>query len=276
MKHLRDRLGEPLLLNAISLFVYLFGSYRAKIDFDLVHQRPHAFGLLNAANRAVELGIDHIIALEFGVASGRGLINMGRIAEKITEMTGVRIEVVGFDTGEGLPGPRDYRDHPELYQTGDYPPLDKQQIISLLPGNTRIIYGDIADTIASFTKSIDSVIGFVKIDVDLYWSSVACFTVFDGSDPSMYLPVTPIYLDDVNLETQNPWCGEFLAVDEFNESHPMRKIAPFHTLRHQRVFKRPSWIDQMFMLHVLDHPRRTLATAVEREIAVVKSPHFTS
>ena len=38
-RHLRDRLAEPLHLNLISLFVQAFGSFRAKVAFDLVERR---------------------------------------------------------------------------------------------------------------------------------------------------------------------------------------------------------------------------------------------
>ena len=36
-------------------------------------------------------------------AYGNGLMNMARIAKKVTSLTGVVIDVVGFDTGAGLP-----------------------------------------------------------------------------------------------------------------------------------------------------------------------------
>ena len=45
---LKDRLGEPLHLNLLSLVVRLFGSFRAKVAFDLVERRKYAFPLLKA------------------------------------------------------------------------------------------------------------------------------------------------------------------------------------------------------------------------------------
>ena len=47
--------------------------------------------------------------LEFGVAGGAGLLSLERIAELVEGLTGVEIEVHGFDTGTGLPAPKDYR-----------------------------------------------------------------------------------------------------------------------------------------------------------------------
>src|SRR5215217_2025901 len=81
---LRERLSEPLHLNLLSLPVGLFGSFRSKVYWDLVVRQQHAFGLLNAADKARELGIHHLTAVEFGVANGAGLLNICDIAKRIT------------------------------------------------------------------------------------------------------------------------------------------------------------------------------------------------
>lgn len=47
---LRERLTEPIHLNVAALAVALFGSYRRKVDFDLIMRPQHAFGLLRAAD----------------------------------------------------------------------------------------------------------------------------------------------------------------------------------------------------------------------------------
>src|SRR4030081_2905725 len=44
-----ERLTEPIHLNLLSLFVALFGSYRAKVDFDLIVRQQYAFPILFAA-----------------------------------------------------------------------------------------------------------------------------------------------------------------------------------------------------------------------------------
>src|ERR1700722_12106696 len=95
----RERLSEPFHLNALSLFVAAFGSYRSKVYFDLAFRPYTAFCLLNAADRAKQLGLKRISALEFGVASGAGLLNICKNAEAITRATGVEFDVIGFDTG---------------------------------------------------------------------------------------------------------------------------------------------------------------------------------
>jgi hypothetical protein len=53
-------------------------------------------------------------AIEFGVADGDGLPPPGRLAAEVTAHTGFAIYVVGFDTGESLSNPRDYRDRRDV------------------------------------------------------------------------------------------------------------------------------------------------------------------
>jgi hypothetical protein len=119
-----ERLGEPLIYNIAALFVAVFGSVRTKIAYDLVLRQPYAFCVQKAADLALQYGIPRISLLEFGVANGAGLINLCKIAGKVSRETGVQFEIVGFDLGTGMPPPRDYRDHPEKYFTGDFPLLN--------------------------------------------------------------------------------------------------------------------------------------------------------
>jgi hypothetical protein len=254
----RERLSEPLHLNLISLPVLAFGSVRSKIYFDLLMRQHHAFGLLNAADKAKALGFNSVSVLEFGVANGAGLVNICLLAEKITAATGVRFNVFGFDTGTGMPPPRDYRDHPEHYMTGDFPMQDPQQLQSLLPAFAKLVFGDVSTTVPQFLSELDgtSPIGFVSIDVDYYWSTVQSLQVFDGGS-SQYLPTVTLYLDDITFEEHNSWCGELGAINDFNDAHDLRKIEPFNHLRTRRLFKNANWIDNMYTLHVLDHEWRT-------------------
>src|SRR5262245_56042272 len=116
-----ERLTEPLHLNAISFLVLMFGSFRLKIEYDLLVRQYNAFAILKAADKAREANLRGVTIVEFGVASGAGLMNMCFIASKVSSVTGVDVKVLGFDTGKGMPPPRDYRDHPDLYQEGDFP-----------------------------------------------------------------------------------------------------------------------------------------------------------
>src|SRR5690348_9762896 len=105
-----ERLSEPIHLNAISLFVAAFGSYRTKIDFDLIPRQHYAYGVLRAAELAAKSGLKAVTIVEFGVAEGTGLMNLCRISRKVSAITGIEFEIVGFDSGVGMPPPQDYRD----------------------------------------------------------------------------------------------------------------------------------------------------------------------
>lgn len=249
-----ERLTEPIHLNILSIFVALFGSYSQKIEFDLIIRQQNAFGLVKAAQFAKELGIESITAIEFGVAAGAGLLNICEIAKNITKETGVKFKIYGFDTGAGMPPPRDYRDQPEIFKEGHFPMVDRKKLLQALPENAQLIIGNITETVPEFIKTLskESPVGFISVDVDYYWSAKECLTVLLG-EPEKYLPMTVVYLDDIGVPSANPWVGELLAVNEFNAEHLHRKIHPYTFLRSQRIFKQTRWIEQIFIMHTLDH-----------------------
>jgi hypothetical protein len=252
-----ERLTEPFHLNLASAFVGMFGSYRSKVAFDLIVRPQYAFPILRAADEAREHGISKLTIIEFGVASGTGLLNMCRIAERTSKATGVEFRVVGFDTGAGMPAPADYRDHPEQWQEGDYP-MDVARLRQALPSFAELIIGDVANTLPQFleTVSAEQPIGFVAVDVDYYSSAKATLRIFRAA-PKKYLPAVLVYLDDIHEIYSNPWAGELLAVSEFNTESQLRKIAPFMLLRSERVFKNPRWIDHIYIAHIHDHAARS-------------------
>ena len=196
---------------------------------------------------------------EFGVASGAGILNMCQIAERTRRATGIDFHVFGFDTGKGMPPAIDYRDLPEVFQEGDFP-MDFDKLLRSLPDFARLVIGDIEETIPSFLTSLtsDAPVGFVAIDTDYYSSTKKALRVLNG-EASIYLPVLPIYLDDIAVDGSNPWTGELLAVNEFNRESKLRKIAPFSLLRSKRIFKNTQWIDRMYAAHIHDHPLRSPA-----------------
>jgi hypothetical protein len=211
---------------------------------------------MDAANRAAVLGIKSISAIEFGVATGAGLLNICENASAVTRATGVEIQIYGFDTGAGLPPPRGYRDHPELYRAGDYV-MNFAALEAKLPSNAKLIIGDIANTVPGFlSNGLSAPLGYVSLDVDYYWSSVEALRIFDGS-PDLYLPIVNLYLDDSQGDYHNPSCGELLACREFSDAHEFRKIHPYTGLREKRLFKNATWISKIYAVHVLDHRTRS-------------------
>jgi len=256
-----ERLTEPIHLNLVSIPVAVFGSYRAKVNFDLVVRQPYAWGLLRAADFANLSGIKSFTAIEFGVGPGTGLMNLAKLAERTTRATGVAIRVFGFDTGTGLPPPTDYRDHPELYEGGDFS-MDRDTLKRALPSNAELLLGLIRETAAEFVSNIapDSPVGFISLDVDYYSSAKDALAMLLDANPRKYLPLTVIYVDDMMEDTHNSACGELLAIEEFNASSIVRKIEHPRFLRTKRIFKNARWIENMHYLHVLDHPLRQPAS----------------
>jgi hypothetical protein len=260
-----ERLTEPIHLNLLALGVWVFGSFRQKVEFDL-EMRPHnAYGLLKAADIAKKCGITEITALEFGVAAGAGLMNMARIAQRVEAATGVRIHLVGFDSGVGMPPPLDYRDHPEMYFTGDFP-MDDGKLRSLLPENVELVLGELRDTLPAWiAENPQRTIGYIVMDVDYYSSTVEALRILDGK-AEKYLPVVVMYFDDIREDAHNSWCGELLAISEFNARSEWRKIERPEFIDQARVFKRATWLRQIFFCHVFDHPTRNTPKAVSPRV----------
>jgi hypothetical protein len=268
-----ERLTEPIHLNLLSVFVALVGSYRAKIDFDLILRQHNAYGILRAAEEAKKLGLKSVSIIEFGVAAGAGLINMCKIAENVSLLTGIEFKIYGFDTGCGMPPPIDYRDHPELYQEGDFP-MNQEQLTNILPKNAELLIGKLSETIPKFLQNLscESPVGYIVIDVD-YYSSTKEALALVTSDPEKYLPITFLYLDDVYSDYHNDYAGELLAAKEFNDENKLRKIFPYKFLQTLRIFKNASWLERMYILHVFDHPVRQ-GTTPKRSTGILTNPYL--
>lgn len=268
-----ERLSEPLHLNFISLFVCLFGSYRLKIYFDLILRQQHAYGILFTTEKAIKEGYKKLTIIEFGVANGAGLVNISKICKKLNKIYGMEYQIYGFDTGIGMPEPIDFRDHPELYKQGDFK-MDQDGLKKILPANCKLVIGDVKTTVSKFICSdvlIESPIGFVCIDVDYYSSTCDALQILTA-DSQKYLDPFPIYFDDVDEYSHNTYCGELLAIKEFNESNIYRKIERHDYLFFKRLFKNAYWINQMFFVHILDSTHRNVKR--KGEPVVLTNPYF--
>jgi hypothetical protein len=177
-----ERLTEPIHMNLLSLFVYLFGGYRKKIDYDLVIRQQYAFGILQAADMAASKKIKRVKLLEFGVGHGAGLLNMQSIANEVTKITGVSFEIFGFDIVEGMPPVQSYRDIPDAFKNGSYK-TDIGRLLPQLDSNTDLVIGDVTKTIRPWMKdnlSAQSPIGFIAFDFDMYYGTKAALHVLEG------------------------------------------------------------------------------------------------
>lgn len=264
---LLERLSEPIHLNLLSGLVAICGTLRAKIAHDLIVRPFNAFAILQAADWAQRYGLSRVSLIEFGVASGAGLLNMAYIAERVTSVTGVRFNVYGFDTGRGMPPAGDYRDHPDIYSGGDFP-MDLAALQERLPQNTALVLGDVAETLPAFLADLseDAPIGYIEFDLDYYHSTRDALAVLTDANPSKYLPIVIAYLDDIYDDLHNRWCGVLLAVEEFNGAHRFRKLEYPGFLEKKRLFRRAQWIKQMRFAHILDHPLRNHSTAPGRRL----------
>jgi hypothetical protein len=221
-------------------------------------RRPHfAWGAVMAAAQGRAFGLPAVRLVEFGVAGGRGLMSLQSIAAEVTRITGVRLEVVGFDTGQGLPAPVDARDLPNLYGGGDYQ-MDVAALRRQLdPAITTLHLGPIRETVSRLDDG-GAPVGFISLDVDLYSSSIDAMTMLTGARvAATCLPRPIIYLDDSMGLTFGDLTGERLAVAEYNAAHhPTRGIFPVYGLRYYLPWphSRALWPEMLYWVHLLDHP----------------------
>ncbi len=265
-----ERFTAPIHHNILSLFVLLFGTYRQKINFDLVVRQQHAFSILKCAELAKKQGYSAVTLIEFGCANGAGLLNMAKISKKVSAITGISFHILGFDTGTGLPSPIDYRDTFNGFQEGEYQ-MNVNKLKTNLPSNVSLILGDIKDTIQNLSNTLskDAPVGYVVIDVDYYSSTKDALRLFDY-DPAYFLPSLLVYLDDIGEFGHSRFCGEELAIDEFNTEHPLIKIEPYSFLNFERLFNHSKWVKKIFKCHFYDHP----ITKKKKKMVHLENPYL--
>jgi len=268
-----ERLGEPLIYNLVSIFIFIFGSFVKKIDYDLVPRQPYAFGLNEAFKIAKLEEKKKILILEFGVASGAGLYNLSYISKKLSKIYKIDYEIIGFDTGKGMPPPIDYRDHPEKYRTADFPSLKLNY--KKLPQKTKVYLGNIVKTLKCLKNDLKKnvSINFISIDVDYYSSTLAALKVLNFNK-NAYCSKTVMYFDDTSDVDHNEYCGELLAINEFNKKNKYRKIFKINMLRNCRIFKNASWLDQMFFMHSFDSDYRKPKNWKNKKKQIITNPYI--
>lgn len=264
MRRTLDRIRHYLLMKPVPLR-YLVLRYLDK-HFDLLSYedklrwgaiaRPH-YGhcLLHSAYLARHLGIRTISAIEFGVAGGNGLLSLEQHAKNVLAATGIESVIYGFDTGEGMPPPRDYRDCPYLWQAG-YFKMDAEALRARLKV-AQLVLGSVEETLRDFcSKHQPPPIGFIAFDLDYYSSTVAALRILE-SEHRHLLPRVACYFDDMVGDIDwayNPFTGEMLAVQEFNDRHADMKIAPVQGLRFWGGHLPSLWHEQIFVAHLFHHP----------------------
>ena len=216
-----------------------------------ISKRPaYLLGMEAAARQAKRQGERAISVIEFGVANGEGLLAMQNEAVAIERETGIMINVYGFDNGSlGLPNfTGDHRDHPDIWRPGDYP-MDVEALRAKLFGTTKLIIGNIADTVPQFFRMHQPPpIGFIAVDVDLYSSTRNALAIFGSTYLSMLWHV-PMYFDDVDLFFSHKAAGELLAIDEFNARQESVYIDRWHGVANGVPFPESSYYNKMYIAH---------------------------
>lgn len=214
----------------------------------------YIWGVLHGAALGKVLGLNAVSVLEFGVAGGAGLLAMEEIAERAERKIGIKINVFGFDTGKGLPKPLDYRDCPNIWIGEGQFPMD---VAALKPRLKRasLLLGPISDTVSEYLDAKPAPVAFASVDVDLYTSTMDVFKLFDA-EPDRLLPRVLCYFDDIMGLTYSDFNGERLAISEFNNTHPERKLSPLYGLKYYVPESRRNdqWPEIMYYMHAHDHP----------------------
>jgi hypothetical protein len=230
-----------------------FGSLETRVQYGIFDRPHYAYGVFHAADLAKRLGVKAISVIEFGVAGGRGLIALEKIAAMVAGRFDVEIHVVGFDSGQGMPAPVDYRDLPHVWGAGFYQ-MDVPKLRASLSPSTELVLGPVEETARAWVPKAR--IGFVAFDLDYYSSTASAFQLFQGESAGRCLPRVYCYFDDTIWPVHachNEYTGELCAIREFNQEQRDKKICPIHALRHTRAHA-DAWNEQMYVFHDFRHP----------------------
>jgi len=182
----------------------------------------YARQIYEASVLARKLNYDKISVIEFGVAGGNGLLNCEFHAQEIEDITGVKIEIYGFDTGKGLPPSANYKDAPWSWGEGFY--KMNEELLRKRLQRSKLIIGDVAETLDGFFDEFSPApIGAMLVDVDYYTSTIPILNMLT-KDERYFLPRIYMYFDDIFLGRD--CIGENLAIIEFNTANKDIKIAP--------------------------------------------------
>jgi hypothetical protein len=216
--------------------------------------RPHyVWGCLHAARLARTLGHLSVTVVEMGVAGGNGLLDLERAAGTAADLLDVRVEVVGFDVGTGMPEPQDHRDIPWAIQPGVLP-MDEPALRARLR-QADLVIGRVEETVPRWLERAPDPVGFVAFDLDLYSATTAAFRLLEAP-PARLLPRVCCYFDDVFGYGWTDFTGERAAIADFNAAHDHRKIGQLYGLRYELAAADAAlpWPEQIYLAHVLDGP----------------------
>jgi hypothetical protein len=122
--------------------------------------------------------------------------------------------------------------------------------------NAHLHLGLVRDTITKFLSSNPPPVAFASFDLDYYSSTVDAFALLTA-DEARLLPRVHCYFDDIMGFTCSEFLGERLAINEFNERQPTRKISPIFGLKYflPPAYATQQWSEMMYLAHAFDHSR---------------------
>jgi hypothetical protein len=230
---------------------YQLGSLLFRLRIGALARPNYAYLLWVAARQAKALKMDSFSVLEYGVAGGNGLVALEELAIEVEKLFDIKIEIYGFDTGEGLPAPLDYRDLPYHWKAGFFK-MDVPALQSRLK-KAKLVLGNVSDTGAKFFKEWKPAPGGAMIHDFDYYSSTCVALKMLQAERSNFLPRVTIYFDDTNGSDQEMYCeftGQRLAIAQFNLASERTKLGqPSHLIAKARA----AWHHQIWVAHLFDH-----------------------
>jgi hypothetical protein len=231
-----------------------FLSYENRLGICAVDRPNYGHCLFEAAKLATRLNYPRISAIEFGCGGGNGLLSAEMHMAELEKLFPIQFELYGFDSGEGLPAAKDYRDFPYYFNSGQFK-MDIGRLRSKLK-RAKIVIGNVRDTSQTFFEEYHPApIGCIFHDLDYYSSTIDSFNIFKR-DNSYFLPRIFMYFDDTigdNTWLTSEFAGELLAIKEFNLANLTKKIAANRAIR--AMYADQWWAQQIYIYHDFDHPK---------------------
>jgi hypothetical protein len=258
---------KPARLAITRYLVRRFGlfSYPDRLSICAVDRPHYGHCIFEAAKQAARLGYPKMSVVEFGCGGGNGLLNAEMHIAEIEKLFPVKIQLYGFDTGQGLPPLEDYRDFPHYFKPGQYH-MDPCRLRQSLK-RAKLVLGNVKDTCKSFFTDFNAApVGCVFHDLDFYSSTNNALSMFDAG-AEHFLPRVFMYLDDIignDIWLPTEFAGELLAVGEFNETHDRQKIAINRSIA--RDYPDQWWKNQIYVRHDFDHPSYNSFVSDEEQV----------
>tara|TARA_B100000686_G_C16709055_1_gene928034 strand:+ start:778 stop:1566 length:789 start_codon:yes stop_codon:yes gene_type:complete len=229
---------KPLRVALLKLLSIKYKSFRPQYETIL----------LESCLEAKKLGYKEITVLELGVAGGNGIVSLEKYRKKIQKKIDIKINIYGFDTGEGIPKSNLKEDLPFIWKAGQYK-INKEKLEKRV--DSKIYYGDIKNTVEEFCKINPKNISVIFFDLDLY-SSTASFLKKINYWGKFISPRVYCYFDDLfNYNYVSHFNGELLAIKEFNKENQDYKIGT--NIDHVADFKFPLAKGLLYTLHNFNH-----------------------